>query len=121
MNFSLVRCQRSWTVVNASSFSFTQAATKEVNFPLTQQVYDYANMVDVGLNSGAKAVTKPKPREFRSTRKPEPKLSDYYRPSFDNVQRIQMNSVETTPELTVQYDGTAVSSVLNEIDDLIFR
>lgn len=98
-----------------------QVGTREVNFPLTRQVYDYASMVDVGPNSGAEAVTKPKRREFRSTRKPEPKLSDYYQPSFDNVRRVQMDSVETTPELTVQYDGMAVSSVLNEIDGLIFR
>ncbi|CAI6350679.1 unnamed protein product [Macrosiphum euphorbiae] len=94
---------------------------REVNFPLTEHVYDYNNMVNVGLNSNSATVTKPKPREAHSTKKPEPKLSDYYTPSFDNVQRIQMDSIKTNPELTVQYDGLAVSRLLNEIDDLIFR
>jgi len=78
-------------------------------------------MVNVGLNSNSSTVTKPKPREARSTKRPEPKLSDYYTPSFDNVQRIQMDSIKTNPELTVQYDGLAVTRLLNEIDDLIFR
>jgi hypothetical protein len=80
-------------------------------------------MVDVGLNSGVKVVTRPKPklREVHSTRKPEPKLSDYYRPSFNNVQRIQMDGVTTTPELTVQFDGLAVSRLINQIDDLVFK
>jgi len=98
-----------------------QAGIREVNFPLTEHVYDYVNMVDVGLNSNPITVTKPKPRELHSTKRPEPKLSDYYRPSFDNVQRIQMNCLKTTPELTVQFDGLAVSKLINEIDDLIFR
>ncbi|KAF0766263.1 Uncharacterized protein FWK35_00009063 [Aphis craccivora] len=94
---------------------------REVNFPLTEHVYDYNNMVNVGLNSNLNTVTKLKPREPHSTKNPEPKLSDYYRPNFNNVQRIQMNSIKTNPELTVQYDGLAVSRLLNEIDDLIFR
>lgn len=84
-------------------------------------MYDYANMVDVGLNSGTQSVTKLKPREVHLTKKPEPKLSDYYRPSFDNVQRIRMDSVKTKPELTVQYDGLAVSRLLNEIYDLVLN
>lgn len=87
---------------------------------MTKQVYDYSNLVDVGLNSGIKTKTKPKPREVL-TKKPEPKLSDYYQPSFDNVQRIQMNCVKTMPELTVQYDGLSVSRLLNEIDDLVYN
>lgn len=87
---------------------------------MAKQVYDYSNMVDVGLNSGIKTKPKPKPREI-SIKKPEPKLSDYYQPSFDNVQQIQMNCVETMPELTVQYDGLSVSRLLNEIDDLVFH
>lgn len=99
----------------------TQGGVKEVNFPFNQQVYNYTNMVDVGLNSGVKAVTRPKLRVVHSTKKPEPKLSDYYRPSFENVQRIQMEGVKTTPELTVQYDGLAVSRLLNKIDDLVFK
>jgi len=78
-------------------------------------------MVNVGLHSNSNTVTKLKPREPHSTKNPEPKLSDYYTPSFDNVQRIQMDSVKTNPELTVQYDGMAVTRLLNEIDDLIFR
>lgn len=78
-------------------------------------------MVNVGLNSNSSIVTKPKPREPHSTKKPEPKLSDYYTPCFDNVQRIQMDGIKTNPELTIQYDGLAVSRLLNEIDDLIFR
>lgn len=80
-------------------------------------------MVDVGLNSGVKVVKRPKPklREVHSTRNPEPKLSDYYCPSFDNVQRIQMEGVKTTPELTVQFDGLAVSRLINQIDDLVFK
>ncbi|XP_026819986.1 uncharacterized protein LOC113558682 [Rhopalosiphum maidis] len=94
---------------------------RQVNFPLTEHVFDYNNMVNVGLNSNLNTVPKPKPREPHSTKNPEPKLSDYYRPSFDNVQRIQMNNIKTNPELTVQYDGLAVSRLLNEIDDLIFR
>lgn len=98
-----------------------QTVTREVNFPPTQEVYDYGNMVDVGPNSGTAAVAKPKPREFRSTKKPEPKLSDYYRPDFDNAQRIQMDCVHTHPELTVQYDGLAVTRLLNEIDGLVFK
>lgn len=78
-------------------------------------------MVNVGLNSNSSTITKLKPREVHSTKKPEPKLSDYYTPSFDNAQRIQMDGIKTNPELTVQYDGLAVSRLLNEIDDLIFR
>jgi len=78
-------------------------------------------MVNVGLNSNSSTVTKPKPRETRSTKITEPKLSDYYTPSFDNAQRIQMDIVKTDPELTVQYDGLAVTRLLNEIDDLVFR
>lgn len=78
-------------------------------------------MVDVGLNSGPVPSTKPKPRKVHSTRQPEPKLSDYYQPNFDNAQWIQMRSVTTAPELTVQYDGLAVSRLLNEIDDLVFQ
>ncbi|XP_015366774.1 PREDICTED: uncharacterized protein LOC107163731 [Diuraphis noxia] len=97
-----------------------KGGVREVNFPLTKHVYDYNNMVNVGLNSNSSTVTKPKPREPHSTKKTEPKLSDYYTPSFDNVQRIQMDSVKTNPELTVQYDGLAVTRLLNEIDDLIF-
>lgn len=77
--------------------------------------------MDVGLNSGVKVSMKRKPREVRSTKTPEPKLSDYYRPSFDNVQQIQMDVVKTSPELTVQYDGLAVSRLLNQIDDLVFK
>lgn len=98
-----------------------QIGIREVNFPVTKQVYDYANMVDVGLNSGEKTTARPKPREVNRARKPEPKLSDYYRPSFDRVQRIQTRGVKTVPELTVQYDGLAVSRLLNEIDDLVFK
>lgn len=98
-----------------------KGGVREVNFPLTEHVYNYNNMVNVGLNSNLSTVTKPKPRESYSTKKPEPKLSDYYKPSFDNGQRIHMNSVKTNPELTVQYDGLAISRLLNEIDDLIFR
>jgi len=78
-------------------------------------------MVNVGLNRNLNTITKSKPREPYSTKHPEPKLSDYYRPNFNNVQQIQMNSIKTNPELTVQYDGLAVSRLLNEIDDLIFR
>lgn len=78
-------------------------------------------MVNVGLNSGTKTVTKSKPRKVHSVKRPELKLSDYFQPNFDNVQRIQMDSLETSPELTVQYDGLAVSKLLNEIDDLVFK
>lgn len=83
-------------------------------------MYDYSSMVDVGLHSGTKTATKPKPRAVQSAKRPEPKLSDYFQPSFDNVQRIQMVNVKTSPELTVQYDGLAVTRLLNEIDDLVF-
>lgn len=31
-----------------------------------------------------------------------------------------MDPVKTAPELTVQYDGMAVSRLMKEIDDLIF-
>lgn len=95
--------------------------TREVNFSPSQEVYDYGNMIDVGLNSGISAVTKPKPREFRSTKKPEPKLSNYYQPNFDYVERIKMDRVQTSPELTVQYDGLGVTRLLNEIDSLVFK
>lgn len=78
-------------------------------------------MVDVGLNSGTKVETKYKPKQVHSIKKPEPKLSDYYRPNFENVQRIEMDSVKTAPELTLQYDGLAVSRLLNDIDNLIFK
>lgn len=80
-------------------------------------------MVDVGLNSGTKVETKykPKPKQVYSKKKPEPKLSDYYQPNFENPQRIQMDSVKTATELTLQYDGLAVSRLLNEIDDLIMK
>ncbi|KAL5240372.1 hypothetical protein ACI65C_007782 [Semiaphis heraclei] len=98
-----------------------KGGVKEVNFPLTKHVYDYNSMVNVGLNSNSSTATKPKPREPRSTKIPEPKLSDYYTPSFDNAQRIQMDIIKTDPELTVQYDGLAVTRLLNEIDDLVFR
>ncbi|XP_025195474.1 uncharacterized protein LOC112594734 [Melanaphis sacchari] len=94
---------------------------REVNFPFTKHVYDYNNMMNIGLNSNLNTATKPKPRELHSTKNPEPKLYDYYRPNFDNVQRIEMNGINTSPELTLQYDGLAVSKLLNEIDDLIFR
>lgn len=77
--------------------------------------------MDVGLNSGTKTATKVKSKEVRSTKKPEPKLSDYYQPDFNNVQRIQMNCVELPPELTVQYDGLAISRLLNDIDNLVFK
>jgi len=94
----------------------------KVNFPPTKQIFDYANMVDVGLNSGiTKSATKPKPREACRGKTAEPKLSDYYRPSFGNVQRIQMDSAKSVPELTVQYDGLAVSRLLNDIDNLVFK
>lgn len=96
--------------------------SRKVNFPLTKQMFDYANMVDVGLNSSiTKSATKPKPRQVCRGKLPEPKLSDYYQPSFGNVQRIQMDSVRSTPELTVQYDGLAVSRLLNDIDNLVFK
>lgn len=103
------------------TYVFPQASVRELNFPSNKNMFDYANMVDIGLNSVTKTAPKPKPREIHSMKKPEPKLSDYYRPSFDNVQRIQMNSVNTTPELTVQYDGLAVSRLLKEIDDLVLN
>lgn len=76
--------------------------------------------MDVGLNSGPVCVSKPKPRDVFSTKRPQPKLNDYYRPNFDNVQRIRMDPVKTGPELTVQYDGLAVSRLMKEIDDLVF-
>jgi len=79
-------------------------------------------MVDVGLYSNVThTATKPKPRKVFSTKLPEPKLSDYYQPTFHNVRRIQMDSVNTTPELTIQYDGLAVSKLLNDIDNLVFK
>ncbi|VVC45771.1 Hypothetical protein CINCED_3A018857 [Cinara cedri] len=96
-------------------------STREVNFPFKDQMYDYSSMVDVGLNSGIKTLRKPKSQEVQSIKQPEPKLSDYFQPSFDNVQRIQMKSVKTSPELTVQYDGLAVTRILNEVDDLVFK
>lgn len=102
-------------------YFFPQVSTRELNFPSNKNMFDYANMVDVGLNSVTKIAQKPKHREVHSMKKPEPKLSDYYRPNFDNVQRIQMNGVKTTPELTLQYDGLAVSRLLNEIDDLVLN
>jgi len=102
-------------------FVHIQGSVREVNFPLTEHVYDYNNMVNVGLNTNSNVVTKPKPREAHSTKKPAPKLTDYYTPNFNNAQRIQMDPITTNPELTVQYDGLAVTRLLNEIDDLIFR
>lgn len=98
----------------------TQVGLKEVNFPLNEKTFNYTKLVDVGLNSGHKAIPKYKPREVHSMKNPEPKLSDYYRPNFENVQCIKMSSVKTAPELTIQYDGLAVSRLLNEIDDLVF-
>lgn len=97
-----------------------QAGVKKLNFPLTEQVYNYSSLVDVGLNSGPAPASKPKPRDVHLMKKPQPKLSDYYRPNFDNAQRIRMDPVKTAPELTVQYDGMAVSRLLDEIDNLIF-
>lgn len=79
-------------------------------------------MVDVGLHSGgAKTVTRSKPKLAHSKKKPEPRLSDYYQPDFNNVQQIQMNSILTAPELTVQYDGLAISRLLDDIDNLVFE
>lgn len=99
-----------------------QAGIKNINFPLTEQIYNYANMVDVGLHSNVKPVAKRKPREVRtSTLHPVPKLEDYYRPCYDNIQQIEINTVIPSRELTVQYDGLALTRLINEIDKVVFE
>lgn len=78
-------------------------------------------MVEIGLHSNLNQLPKSKIREVKTEKIPEPKLGDYYQPCFNNVQQIGLNKVHPNRELTVQFDGFAISREANKINNLIFQ
>ncbi|XP_050545863.1 uncharacterized protein LOC126908060 [Daktulosphaira vitifoliae] len=99
----------------------SQVGLKSVNFPLNEEVYDYSNLVDIGLHSNLNQLPRQTIRKVNIEKTLEPKLSDYYQPCFNNIEQIRLNEVQPNRELTVQFDGLAITREANKINNLIFQ